>query len=753
MKKRNTFLALLISISVPAAVMAQTEQPDTLNLPGYTELDEVVIETERPVLQSDGAKTTYNVTEDPAADSSTAMDILRKVPMISVDGDGNIRLNGQSNFKIQVDGMENPMLKQYSKQILESMPAANIYKIEVITEPGAKEDAEGVAGVINIITQRKQSNDGYSGNVSLRVSNRDVGPSLYGIIKKDRVTLSANFNYQYGFAPQKFESENDNEYLTGDMPGRLEVFSSQKMKFNYVGGNINLSWEPNEKNLFTVAANVFSLNGSLNPLTSLTKRYDRDGSLLFSFDRKGSGSMDMFNVSSNVSYRHNFAPEGNYLILSYLFNFGQGLIGFNFLETAAQNYQSLAPYEDNRSNSYDRSHTVQLDYANDFKSEHHLMEVGAKGVFRRNSAISRYYYGADSQSAVLVDALTSDIDQLQDVYAAYASYTGKFEDVSVLAGLRYEHSMLGISNMLDRERSFRNHLNDVVPNAAVTWSFGGAANLRAAYQMRISRPSVQQINPFEIAVSPLDIRKGNPDLTSERSHKVSLTYTNFGRVFGGNIGVEYTRVNNSINSITYLTRADNHDVIVTSYANIGRTDNVALNGFATWSIIRGMTLMLNGRLEYAMLRDPGMDFRNHGWTGTLGGAWNYTIASVNKITAYGGWFGRRITLQGHTPDFYYYGISASRDFLADKSLTLSVSANNFLQRTQSYNSFSQTPDLISYSHNKNLAAWNVGVSIAWKFGSLKAKVKETGADVNNDDVNKSSNNSSGVGGTGMSGGL
>ena len=737
---RYAIAALMLGSS--SVIFAQTESPDSVKSDlEYQELEEFVIEVERPVLQSDGAKTTYNVEEDPAADSSNVLEILKKIPMVSVDGDGNVLLNGQSNFKFQVNGLENPMLQQYASQILQAMPASAIVRIEVITEPGAKEDAEGGAGIINIITEQKRQNDGYSGTISMRLTPRDVGPSVNTIVKKDKVTFSAGLNYQWGFGAQKGAQNSTINYLTGE-GGSLITETSQESKYHYVGGNLNLSWEPNDNNLFTFGADIFDMVADISKLTNFTQRYNPAGTLAWAYGQNGDGDLQMLNLSANASYRHNFAPKGNYLVLSYLFNFGRGY--FDFSQWAdGQSTGFISPFENRNSTNINRGHTVQIDYANDFKSEHHLMEVGAKGIFRHNSAYANYYAGRDVDNLVSLPDMDSDIAQPQDIYAGYASYTGKFDALTVLGGFRYEHTRMGIKNFLHADQSFISHLNDWVPNAAITWNFSPMSTLRAAYQMRISRPSIDQVNPFELALTPFEVRKGNPDLESEKIHKISLAYSNFGRVFGGNIGVEYTLVNNAISSFTYLRENNGVDVLYQSFGNVGNTHTYAINGFCMWNIINHMSLTLNGRVGYMSLKAPTEGYSNHGWTGNIGGAWNYTLDEVYKFSAYGGWFARTPLLQGYRTGYYYYGISASRDFLKDKSLTVGVSANNFLQKEMSFKSYNLTRDTESWSNGKNLTAWTVGISVTWKFGSLNAKVKDTGVNFNNDDINQSSNKGSG----------
>lgn len=738
-------LGLAVVSTFWGTIRAQ-EENDTTSFPGYQELDEFVIEAEKPVMQSDGAKLTYNVDEDPSAGSSNALDILKKVPQVTVDGDGNVRLNGSEAFKFQVNGLDNPMLKQYAGQILQAMPGSAIVKIEVITEPGAKEDAEGTAGIINIITERTRTEDGYSGRVALQLTNRNLTPSLYGVMKKDKFTISANLNYQWGFAPNHTEQDITTTYLNGAEPTMLNTYMSQKMKHQYVGGSLDMSWEPNVNNLFNAGAELFYVDGKISSLNGTTRFYMPGGQDLWSYDQNGDARMKILNLSANASYRHNFGRHDNFLVLTYLYNFGRNDLTLSRMYENMVNYNPEYLTQRDLSNTFDRGHTVQADYSNNFSSKHHLMELGVKGIFRHNTALADYEYGMAPDGLQLIPELSTFILQPQNIYAAYGSYTGTFGPFSIIGGLRYEHTLMGITDYVDPEKTFRKRLNDWVPNIAATWSFSPASNLRAAYQMRISRPSISQVDPFELSFTPYQINKGNPDLMSERNHIVSLKYSAFGRVVGGMIGLEYNLSDNSITRYSYLLERDGFNTLVSSFANMGKKQDAAVTGFFNWNIIHNMSLSINGRLAYNHLNAPAEGLSNHGWSGNIGGSWNYSVADVYKFSAYGNWMSKSVTLQGHRSGFYYYGLSAARDFLADKSLTLSLSANNFITPHITFSNYIKTPEMINDNISRSFSFWSVGISLSWKFGSLKGGVKKTGVEVKNDDINTTSNKEQGTGG-------
>ena len=296
--------------------------------------------------------------------------------------------------------------------------------------------------------------------------------------------------------------------------------------------------------------------------------------------------------------------------------------------------------------------------------------------------------------------------------------------------------------MQDPGRNFRRHLNDPVPNAAVTYNFSPAHNLRLAYQMRISRPSIEQLSPYKMTIGT-EVRTGNPNLDSERYNSLSLTYTNFGRILGGNIQLIGTQSSNTIEDLIYYV--DNMQY--NTYGNVGKNRRVKLNGFLNINISQAMQLGLNAELYYTHIKSPSLGLSNHGWNGSYGANWSYRGPWSIRYSAYGGQSTGDIMLQGKWCGYYYYGLSISRSFLKNDALTVAVNANNFFTK---YNHFKMKSWADGrYETNNNWSRnWNVGVSISWNFGQLAERVKDTGADMQNDDVKASGNNRGGGSGTG-----
>lgn len=739
--KTKLFLFSFLLLAHGSAVFAQTEATDSIEGAFY-DLDDIVISADRPIVQSDGAKLTYNMEEDPSAKGNTLLDALRKVPMVSVDGDNNISINGQSNFKIYVNGKEDPALTAHYKNIFRAMPADAVAKVEVITEPGAKYDAEGTAGILNIVTVTRNSSDGYSGSVTASFSKSQTGGSLYGRMKKGPLSMSANFDYANGSIFKMDNTFTSNIENLSSFENRYQTtHNKQNLGFDYYGGGINLSLDVSPKDLLTANGNLYAVKGSVGNNKSIfsTSIMNADMQSVAFVSRLVEASIANTGVTAGASWQHTFDEKGQKTVLSYLYNYGYNRMEGTFDEIEASGIQIASPYERMDSKGYNNEHTVQLDYINPFDGEHHTLETGAKAVWRDNDADSHTIRGNNASSAVESADDRSDLTQFQDIYAAYASYTGRFASLSATAGLRYEHTRMGIDFRSGDTPDFTNRLNDVVPNAALTYSFSMASNLRLAYQMRISRPSLDQVNPYHQAFMPNYVKTGNPDLESEKSNKISLTYTNFGTVCGGNIGVEYAAINNAISQFSYLL--DN--VTYETVANIGHDRRLAFFGFFNWSIIPGMQFSVNARLTRQMFKSFNPDYSNSGWNLNYGANWNYSLPCGVKFNLYGGQNTRDYNLQGHSNGWYYYGLGISKDFLKNNALTLTLNANNFLQDHTSYRNVIAADNMRTETEYRN-QNWNVGISVSWNFGNLKSDVKKTDATINNDD--KSSVSTKGQGG-------
>ena len=689
-------------------------------------LDELVVVAKKKLVESDGATLTYNVEDDPESKTNSTIEMLRKVPMVTVDAEDNIKVNGNSNFKILINGKEDPMLSGDVSTILKSMPAATIKKIEVITEPGAKYDAEGTGGILNIVTVGKQSLEGFMTNYSARLSTGNYGLSFYGRTKINNVTASANINYSdaidQGFINSGFSSI---ENLTDD-DNRYQIAESKsKNTFSYLGSNLNLSWEPDTLNLFTVQGNIGRMGFDATSLSSM-RMESASNVKMWSLDRDTYNKFDNLWLGANASFQHTFRKKGHHLIGSYIFGYGTRESDMTILTHNLENYAVDTPWQMNEGDNFNRRHSLQIDYANPIAGSH-LLEAGFKGTWNRDNSDTKPFYGTSESDMNLKEDERVNVQQFQDIMAVYASYSGTYGAWNAKAGVRYEHTKMGLDYKIGDYPDFTTYLNDVVPNLAVSYRMGNAANLRLAYQMRISRPGIGQLNPYRNTMAINQVNYGNPDLKSEKSNNVSLTYSNYGGRLGGSFGISYNREDNSISDYQFFE--DN--VLHTTYANIGHSQRTVANLNLQWAVIPAalnVGLYLSGSYVDLKADSPELKASNSDWTGNFNMNIDYTFPFKMRLSAYGGAGSGWVDLQSKGSGFNYYGMSLSRSFLKQDALTVSLQGSNFFQPyfTSRYTQRSETSIMTSENRFRQ---WSVGGSVTFRFGSLRADVKRTAADL------------------------
>jgi len=633
----------------------------------------------------------------------------------------------------------------YSR-IFKSMPADAVMKIEVITEPGAKFDAEGLGGILNLITQTNQKNDGYSGSITASLSNMESGLSFFGRAKKNRFSVDANVNYARPLlSDQESRQTMSNIDFSNPEFYRQTYSAEQRVTFDFINAALNASWDIDDKNLFTFGGSIMNINGEVKNMSGISSMFDYDDNLKWSYRQNLSGSIHMLSASANASYQHNFTPDGHRIVLAYLYNFGRNPLHINSEETDPYNFVIPIPFSTNENRNCTREHTVQADYANPFKEGKHKLEAGIKTILRHNSANAYSTYGTTADNLTVDPESAVNMNQIQNIFAVYGSYTGTFGNFTANAGVRYEHTYMKLENKLNRSEDFSRRLNDVVPNVALTYSFGPASNLRLAYLMRISRPSLSQMNPYQMSIIGNFVQEGNPDLESEHSNRFSLTYTNFGRILGGNVYIDYKNTDNAITEFTYYTTGEDDQIIAHSTtANAGRTHDFGLGGFLNVNILQNLTFSANGRVGYVKMSSESPAYKNHGWTGNYGANVSYTAPQEIKLSAYGGQSFNSIMLQGNYSGWYYYGLGISRDFLKNKTLNVAVNASNFFTKYSKSHGTSRSENHLTKNSFKN-KSWRLGLSVTWNFGHLNSQTKKTDLIITNDDSSSAGAGNSGSG--------
>ena len=712
----------------------------------YTSEDSEVLEgvevvAQKPLVKAEIDKISYSIEDDPDSKTNTTLEMLRKVPLVTVDAEDNIQVNGSSNFKVHVNGKPNTLMSNNPKEVLRSLPANSVKSIEVITEPGAKYDAEGIGGILNIITTEAKM-QGYNVTLGANAGNRNAGAYAYGTVQVGKFTATGNYSYNVQYAPRGYSSSGREDY-TSEQYKYLSSNGSSKSDGNFQFGNIEASYEIDTLNLLTFSANIFGGNFDSDNQSS-TEMLNANRDFAYRYGTRGESSSGFGNVGVNVDYQHSMKRKGEYLTASYKFNNSPNN---SEAETFYEDVENV-PFDlyDQRydNDAHTAEHTLQLDYVNPL-NEMHYIDAGAKYIFRKNASDSKYFLEQPDGSFLQSDDMSSMFEQGQNILAAYADYQLKWKKLGVKAGVRYEHTFMNVEYELQPERNFDAGFDDVVPSANISYMLGMSSSLRANYNMRINRPGIWYLNPFRDESNPTSVSYGNPNLDTEKSHNFGITYSNFTAKFSLNATLNYMFINNGIERYSFM----NNGVMESTYGNVSKTKQTRLSLWANWNPGSKTRISINASGSYADYKSEAINSHNYGFQGNLFGNIQQTLPWKLRLSLYGGGSTPYISLQGEGSSYYFYGIGLSRSFLKEDRLNVSISTSNIFQKYQTYSSETLTDTFRSWSESKSPNRY-VGVSISWRFGELKTQVKKAARSINNDDVKAGGNNTGGnAGGNAM----
>lgn len=723
------------------------------------ELGQIEVVAQKPLVKADVDKIEYNIQDDPDSQSNSLLEMLRKVPLVTVDGEDNIKVNGSSSFKVYVNGRPNNMMSNNPTEVLRSMPANSIKHIEVITNPGPKYDAEGVGGILNIVTVGSGM-EGYTATFSGNVSNNGGGGSLFSTVQKGKLTVSARYNYDYSKQPK---SHSGGTRTT--LPERLTEHSSDVLYENsnkgnhrFHAGSLEASYEIDTLRLVSMS---FGLWGG-------GYRGDRDGHQLgshpslgelYEYATVGRTKNSWFSIDGGIDYQRLFHTQNRMLTFSYKINTNPSTSDDY---TDYVNKTAVPEWEDfihrltnlhTDGKQHTTEHTFQVDYTTPI-GKLHTIEGGVKYILRDNAADNdRYEQTSDSPEAdyAFDEEYSSHYKHQNDILAAYLGYGLKWKKLSGRLGLRYEFTHQEVKYLLGKGEDFQKDFNDLVSSASIGYQLTDLSNLRLGYNMRIYRPGIWYLNPYLDDSNPSNLSQGNPNLNSEKSHNLNLSYSNFTQKFNLNVGIHYSFTNNSIEHVNTLMQdteipglqnPTGKEVLYSTYYNMGKNRTVGLNGYINWNATSNTRLYLNINGSYVYIKGA-ENLKNDGWTMFAFGGIQQTLPKDWRISL--NLMGQTpwIMLQGKGSRFFDYSLSVNKSFLK-KRLTLSAYASNFFKKYKRNSSHLKDVNFVQDSYNR-YTRQRFGFSISYRIGELKASVKKATRSISNDDVKGGGGNGGGEG--------
>jgi len=696
--------------------------------PEKNQLKEVMVTREKPLIKHEIDRVSYNLEADPDSRSSSLLDMIKKVPLLSLDADDNIQLKGNSSFKILIDGRPSSMLERSPKDILRSIPASTIRRIEVITNPPARYDGEGLAGIINIITKKKIT-DGYNGGLYL--SNRFPlgGPAVGGSlgVKAGKFGISANSGGSLYHNPSvktnvsRMTTEIDQANLS------QQQHQEQDSRSAYFG--LELSYDPDTLNLitaqFNVNGNVSENNGVQESVMSESSEVIQAYKLRNAAEGNGNGT------DASVNYQRSFKNDKSRL-LTFSYRYYQ----FNDRSDNRMNisdrvfYTAPSMLQTNKSRSSEQ--TLQADYVQRLGGLN--VEGGLKMIFRRNT--SRFGYAAvDSMETIQTQQSRLNVfSDRQNILASYGSLYYDSGKWGVKAGLRLEQTDVD-ANFVSTETSLSKSYVSMLPSASLKYKINEVNTLTTGYSRRIQRPGIYQLNPFVDRSNPDFEISGNPEIKPvmynalefgfSRSKKLSI-FLNLSYMFSSSMIFKIS----SYDPVSKVSR--------TTYQNTGQTKLPGIDYSIKYPLTDRNTITLNGKLAYGIIKrnENSQEVKHEGLMYRYYASATHKIRDKWHLSADVLLNGGNLSAQGQSNSFTVSSFKADRTLIKDK-LSIAATVSNPFTRFRINRVETNSPDF-NQTNDSRIYFRVFNFSANYRFGKLKDAIKKGRRGIKNDDISGNS---------------
>ena len=722
------------SITIPVEITGKNDDKDlgVISMGSNTQmLAEVTVEGQRALIEEKVDRTVYNAEKDQTNRGGDATDVLKKVPMLSVDLDGNPSLRGSSNIKVLINNKPSTILASNIADALKQTPADMIKTVEVITSPSARYDAEGSAGIINIVT-KKNTLQGLTFSFDTSAGVRGSSLSMNGNFRNKTwgMTLGGYGRSQYNVNGQSesIQTTSNNGILTRNV-------QTSDTRSNGLFGNYQLGfdWDINKFNSITASSRIGFRNGNSWGDGLRQVRNDK----LFSL--RNTNSLDeSANIDLNLDYTHTFAkPQKEFSILAMMSNNNRTNDFFNDIMNPNSSMSQIMNSIKNINGSVNKEATLQLDYQTPI-TKLQMIEFGAKIIGRQvNSDYASFLNptGNNPSNYIKVNLanLPSNVfDYNQNILGTYFSYTLSTKSKwSMKLGGRYEYTDIEASFLKKEGQNLTIPPYGVlVPSFNMSKTFK-SGTWRFSFNRRIQRPGIQNLNPNVNATNPLNISQGNPNLSPEYANNYEINYSKFVKQTYISTALFVRNNTGAINQIRTVVG----DTVKTTSMNIGVENAYGMNININMNLSNKLMIGGGGDFSYMVLKnnvaDPLMNASNEGLQSNFRIFGNYNIGNGWGAQLFSFYRPNQILLQGTQGGFGIYSLSMKKDF-KNKRGSVGIGAENFLTNGMTIRSETKTP-LITQESTNVLRNMNFKINISYRFGKMSFSPTKKKKSVSNDD--------------------
>lgn len=722
-------------------------------------LGEVEVVGQASQMRFDIDKKVFNVDQNLAASGASASEMLQGIPSVDVDNEGNVSLRNSTSVEVWINGKPSGLTEENRAQILEQMPAGSIEAVEIITNPSAKFNPEGTAGIINLVL-KKDRKAGYYGSVSAG-GMYNIGSPAPG------AHVGANFNYnsslvdfyanvglrymnhesenysdRYSFDRLALDSYEDVREQWGDTLSYLNTLSDSRRNFWGLFARVGADFHIDDKNTIGISfMGHGGSNGSRNLNTYTRVDWAGMDTTIYERENHQTGIRPSYNVS--LDYVYEIDKKGSEVRTSIEYS-GHQRSGDYVYEQRAISGWSPEYTQIQRQNGKNQSTRYKLDYTQKFGQTMKL-EAGLYGSWQQRLSPSRAW-NMEGEDSVLIQF--NDFDYEEWIAAMYATYGAKFGPFSMSVGLRGEYTNTYVRTRDIEEESAwqatRRSYFQVYPTAFLSYAFPNNHELQANYTRRINRPRGRQINAFRDMSDSTNISFGNPNLDPEISSAVELNYLKTWDNHAISAGLYYRFSDNEMERVRYLGE-DN--VMYTTFENVARRQRAGLEVVAKNKVTKWLNLTTTVNCYYSAMDSVFYDTDLDGTLDLLypfqqSFSWNARIMANFLIPM--GWSAQLtgmyrspdVVAQGKSNSQYTIDLGVRKSFL-DRKLNLALSVRDLLN-SRRWASTTWGDNFWQYSSHEPRGTM-FSLSLTYNFGNMRAKKQRPqsgGMDMGGEDMDE-----------------
>ncbi|WP_259071423.1 TonB-dependent receptor domain-containing protein [Mucilaginibacter sp. X4EP1] len=690
--------------------------------PGARTLKEVTVTGQKALVENHIDKLVYNVEKDLTAAGGNASDVLQKVPLVAVDINGNVSVRGDGNVRVLINGKPSGATAASLSDLLKAIPADQIKSIEVITNPSAKYDAEGTAGIINIVT--KQTNmTGLSGSVSGGFGTRQNNGNANINYTKNRLTLSANFGGNFTWPQTSITQFNQDFHPDSASHTTQSSYGTSRVKRYSFLGSFTVGYDFNKYNNITSTFRVTDGTFNTNATSMNVKEdfFEQADNYTYTSNTLGHNSFGGFDW--NIDYTHKFHKEGEEISLSTQWSHSSIVTNYTTI------FSSVFANQEDNIDGVNNEYTVQLDYTLPINKVLKL-EAGGKEIIRRINSTSNVF-SPDSTGTLVFDPINSNLyNYNQNVSAGYGVLTVTMpKSYTVLAGARLENTDIHGDpiNASEALSPFSQNYNTFIPSLTLQKALTSTQTLKLSYSKRITRPSLQYLNPFLNKSNILSQSVGNPTLGPETSQTVELNYNTFIKSSVINFSVYYKHNDGLIQNITTIipvsegAAGDITPATLSKYYNIGTNNSFGASFFGSINPIKILTI--RGSIN-AFTFDPTVYPQFSQFQTQTDVRISYNAFLSGSVTLNNGFIAElfavenspRYTIQGSNPAFSILGAGVRKQIF-NKKASIGINTIEPFSKYKDFNSSTTSPGF-SQTSKFEFPFRSVGLTFSYTFGKV-----------------------------------